>query len=536
MIGSASSIAEKKKGRAARTGLWRAWRWWLPPVALSLTLALLYLDPFVGDWDALDYTVLSLRGQPSSMALGRSLFIFTLHALWRAAHAALQLPAEDAYLVFKGAVLLTSALAALACWALARELTESYEEATIAALLIALSPSFVIYSGQVMTEIPSIFVLGVALIVYLRGVRGRRVWLMMLGAALLGADVNIRETVGFYAPWLVAAPLACGWRFRRSEMAMVAGAFFVFLLFALGPFTVWFLTDASGFRAAWYVWRETMIDEAARHPVTLRNALPFFTYFFITSPPVFIALPFAFVREWRERGFSPLFALACVGLLANALLFFNYSTTINWRYFLTALPALAPLVASFLIRSLRVRLRDGRRAFPVILACVLSVAPLTGVLLYSLRKGYVEKHALIKEYREHLRLLPQDAVVMAGGQTVSVTYWRGAGSGNWDVIGTGSGWPGARLVPLIESYLKDGRRVYLDTDPRLWTPCGWQREEIRGLVQIQSRFRFRRVSDTLFELRPMEDQGAVDAPRLDALLPENRPAEVKKCAGLDRLS
>src|SRR3954468_9213930 len=101
-----------------RASLWRVWRWWLPPALLSLVLALLYLDPFIGDWDALDYTVLSLRGQPSSMALGRSLFIFMNHALWRTAHALFHLQPEDAYLLFKGAVVTMSALAGVACWRL----------------------------------------------------------------------------------------------------------------------------------------------------------------------------------------------------------------------------------------------------------------------------------------------------------------------------------------------------------------------------------------------------------------------------------
>ena len=247
--------------------LQREWRWWVGPALLSLVLAVIYLDPFVGDWDALDYSILALRGQPSSMALGRTLFIFTLHALWRAAHALFQLKAEDAYLLFKGAVVLTSALATVSCWALAREVTGSLRAATIAALLVALSPSYVIYSGQVMTEIPSVLLLTIALVVYLRGSNSRSVWMMMAGAALLGADVNVRETVAFYAPWLVLAPFACGWKPGRREITIVVCALLVFTLFAFGPFVLWFVTDAGGFQASWYGWRDSMREEAARHPI-----------------------------------------------------------------------------------------------------------------------------------------------------------------------------------------------------------------------------------------------------------------------------
>ena len=48
---------------------------------------LYFLDPFIGDWDGIDYTMLSLAGYPSSMALGRNLFIFGNHFLYGLAHA-----------------------------------------------------------------------------------------------------------------------------------------------------------------------------------------------------------------------------------------------------------------------------------------------------------------------------------------------------------------------------------------------------------------------------------------------------------------
>ncbi|HEX8748024.1 MAG TPA: glycosyltransferase family 39 protein [Pyrinomonadaceae bacterium] len=531
LISTGGTSDEVMYDPAASAGLWRSWRWWLPPALLSLLLALLYLDPFIGDWDALDYTILSLRGAPSSMALGRSLFIFANFALWRAAHSLFGLQAADAYLLFKGVVVLTCVVGSVACWALAREVTGSERSATIAAVLVALSPSYIVYSGQVMTEIPSLMVLAISITVYLRGVKTGRLWLMLLGAGLLGADVNVRETVGLYGTWLVAAPLACGWKIGRKQAAAVTLSIIVFLLFALVPFALWFWTDAGGFRASWYGWRETMRDEAARHPVRLSNALPFLLFSFMTSPPVFLSLPFAFLKEWRERRFSPQLALAAVGLFSTLLLFLNYSTTVNWRYFLTGLPALAPLAASFFMSRVTRGKGNPRRAFLLILVCLGLTLPFTLYSLHALRKGFLEKHAMMKGYKERLVLLPQDAVVIAGGQTVGVTYWRGIGLGRWDAIGTGAGWPGGeRIQPLIESYLKEGRRVFLDTDARLWAPCGWQVEETREIVKLEERFRFRRVSDTIFEIRPHDDPSAQDVPRLEMLLPENRAAEMKDCA------
>lgn len=526
------SVDEGQATDAAAHGFFAAWRWWIGPAALALLLALLYQDPFIGDWDALDYTVNSVQGHPSTMALGRTLFIFFNHALYRAAHGLFNLPPARAFLLFKYAVIFQSPLVVIACWQLARELTRSLRASTVAALLVALSPAFVIYSGQVMTEIPSLLLLTVALIVHLRGVRRRSLWLMLLGAALMGAGVNARETVGLYAPWLVIAPFVCGWRLGRREIVWIASACVVFLVFALGGFAFWFLTDLGSYRAGWLGWRESMREETARHPVVLRNVLPLMAYFFLVAPLVFVALPVAAWKEWRRaRGLSVLLALALVGVCANLMLFFNYSTTINWRYLLTGLPALAPLVGDYFLRSETNRLGSARRAFQSAVAGVLFVAVVLGLFLKPSRDRFVEKHALTRSYLARLESVPPGGVLLAGGQTVAVTYGRGLGLGQWEAIGTGGGWPGERLVPVIENYLQQGRRVFLDTDPDLWSPCGWQLEETRAISGLAAHFRFRRFSESIYEVRPASDETAMDAPDLRALLPEQRPADLKKCAG-----
>ena len=522
--------------RDATQNFWAAWRWWITPALLALVLAFIFVDPFIGDWDALDYTLSSLKGRPSSMALGRSLFIFTNHAAWLVGHSLFGLSIENAYLLFKYMVVIQSPLAIMACWILARDVSRSLHTATIAALLIATSPFFVIYSGQVMTEIPSLLLLGIALTVYLRGCRKERLWLMLLGAAILGAGVNVREPVAFYAPWLIAAPLFCGWRWSRREIGRIALSVIVFLVVALGPFAYWFWSDFEGYRAAWYGWRESMRVEAARHPFSPRNALAFVVYFFLAAPLVCVALPVAAVKEWRERRFSPTLALAAVGLCATLLLLLNYSTTINWRYFLTGLPALAPLVAAYFLRSQTVKLKDVRRAFLSVLVGVAFIALVLGFYLKPSRDKFTAQHAAGKEYRARLALVPPGAVMISGSQSIAVTYWREIGAGRWEAIGAGSGWPGGALVPVIEKHLDENRPVIIDADPRFWSPCGWQEAETREVAGLESRFRFRLISDTIYEIRPQTDAAARDTPNLKSLLPENRSAEVEKCKGQGKLS
>jgi len=500
----------------------RAWRWWLPPAALALLLTILFIDPFAGDWDALDYTVNAVRGQPSSMLFGRMLFIFTNHAAYRLARALFGLQTEHAYLLFKYMIVAQTPFAVVACWTLARELTASLSAATVAALMLALSPLFIVYSGQAMTETPSLLLVSVALVTHLRGVRARKTWQVFAGAALLGLCVNVREPVGFFGVWLLVAPACYGWRLKGRELLLTATACAIFLVCALAPFALWWLFDVNGYRQAWYGWVASMRAESALHPVKPGNLLPFTQLFIIAAPVTVVLLPFALAREWRKRGWTPLLALALVGLFCNLMLLANYSTVINARYQLTGLPGLVPLSAAYLVERWTARTR-GNTGRGVAYACatVVAVSLLFGSLVYVFTRQTLANHGMTKEYLARLAKLPTDAVVMAGGQTVSVNYYRGLGLGRWDVIGTGGGWPGARLTQQIEWHLQQGHRVFVDVDPRLWSMDTWHEQETHALVKLADRFRFRYHAATFYELRPPDDDTARDDPNLRVLL--NKP-------------
>jgi hypothetical protein len=506
----------------------REYPYWLPPSLIVLVLSLIYLNPFIGDWDGLDYTIFSLHGRPSSMALGRSLFTLFNFALYKSAHATFGVSAQQAYLLFKYAVVAQTPLAVIACWILARDLSGSVRAATIAALLVAFSPTLVIYSGQVMTDVPSVLFTAAALAVHLRGMKQQRVWLILAGAALLGLGVNLRETVGLYFPWLVIAPFVAGWTFNRRTLAVIASSLAIFFIISIVPFAIWFASSAA-YRAEWHTWLQSMQRESAKHPITIAGLWPFFVYFFMTAPLIFAAFPFAVWKEWRERGRTLLLTAALVGLFATAMLFFNYSTTINWRYFLTGLPALAPLVGDYFIRIQTRRFGTAQRGFISALVGIAMIAVLLGILIQPKSNEYFNRLALAKTYDERLHLMPRDAVVIAGAQTIAVQYWRGIGAGEWDAIGVGAGWPTGQLESKIAEHLKAGRRVFLDADPRWWLPCSWHVSEIRELTQIEPHFHFKQTAPTVYEIRPLEDQSATDQPHLEDLLPEKRPEEIKKC-------
>ena len=508
--------------------VFRSYAYWLPPAVAGLVLAVVYLNPFIGDWDGLDYTVASIRGEPSSMALGRALFTLTNNALYVIGHKVLGVSAEHAYLIFKFAVVAQVPLAIIACWVLARDLTDSRESATVTSLLVALSPMMVIYGGQVMTDVPSVFLSATALAIHLRGLQTKKTALVLVGAIVLGLAVNMRETAGLYVPWLVFAPFVAGWKLDKRTVMTVAISLALFALFAVGIFALWFVTHAD-YRATWHVWAESSQTEAARHPLQLANLKPFFVYLFLASPLVFVAFPFAIWREFRAHRWSLLLVSALCGLFADAMLFFNYSTIINWRYFLTGLPVMAPIAGDYFFRSQAEKLNSVRVGLITAAVGVVVIAVAMGFLFQPRSNEYLNRLALAKDYKTTLDLLPADAVVIAGAQTVAVTYWRGIGMGQWEHIGTGAGFPAGKLQDKIKEHLRAGRRVFLDIDPRWWQPCSWQAAEIRELVAIQPHFHFKQIAPKIYEIRAVEDDSATDQAPLDQLLPENRAEEVKKC-------
>jgi len=507
---------------------WKAWNWWLPPTLAGLGLVLYFVDPFIGDWDGLDYTMLSLSGYPSSMALGRNLFIFGNHFLFVAGKSLFGLQPEQAYLVFKYAVVVQAPLAIIACWLLAHAVSRSLYTATISALLVVCSPVFVLYGGQVMTDVPSVFILGMALAIHFIGIQRRNFWLLLAGAALMGLGVNLRETIGFYAPWLLIAPFACGWKFKRREVLYVLASCSVFAILALGWFGYWFISDPY-YRHIWHGWRQSMSEESSRHPVAIGNLRPFLMYLFITGPLVFVSLPFAPIQEWRKRGLTPMLLLWIVSFFADMLLFFKYSTSVNWRYFLTGLPGLAPLGAHWLILVAMRMFGSSRRAFVACIVVISGFATVFSIFMRPVSYEFIQRRAMSKDYKQRLQDLPADAVMISGSQTIAVTYWAAIGAGRWETIGTGGGWPGDRLFTVIEDHLNKGKRVFIDSDPRWWLPCGWQRDEIPLITNLEQHFRFKRINNEIYELRPLEDKSAQDTPNLKRLLPENRPEDTRKC-------
>src|SRR5262249_48790799 len=376
------------------------------------------------------------------------------------------------------------------------------------------------------TEIPSILVLCTALTVHLRGLRRHSAGQVILGALLLGLGVNIRESLALFGAWLALAPFVCGWNRKGSDLYLTLAACGLFLICALGPFAVWFALNLGGYRDWWWGWIEASRREAALYPMSLETFRFFFRWFFKCSPLALVLTPFALWNEGRQRGVSPLFLMGALGLAANLFLIVHYSSIFHGRYFLTGLPAMAPLVADFVMRSID-RLKsflEHDHALPTRphLGLVAGATLIVAIGIGNIALAWPSQHAhqlwslRWKNYRQRLEEIPrQNVAVITSGMTNAVGYWSAVTGANRSVIGCGTGWPGDdKLVAVVADYLRQGKQVFIDADSKIWSKDS---HETYALRQLQNHFRFREITDTIYEICPRDDLSAIDDPQLETL-------------------
>jgi hypothetical protein len=418
----------------------------LPRLCSALVLALVYLNPFIGDWDGLDYTIFSLHGRPSSMALGRSAFTLFNFLLYQTAHAVFGVRPEQAYLLFKFVVVVHDAVGGYGVLDFGARPLGFDAGGDDSCFLVACSPILVIYGGQVMTDVPSVLFSATALAIHLRGLKTTAVWLILAGAAS-ARNWSESERDGWVLSSVADRCAIRGRLWFQPEDNWNCGLLADRLLR---------IRDRS---VRSLVWRITELSrrlvclallDAARGGATsdcLRQSAAFPDLLFPGSRPlILISLPFALWKEWRTRGAShSVFTAAVVGLFATAMLFLNYSTTINWRYFLTGLPGLAPLAGDYFLRIQTKRFGTEQRGFVSAIIGIALVAFFMGVLIQPKSNEYFSRLAQAKTYDAQLKLMPRDAVVIAGAQTVAVQYWRASA---WE---SGIGLASARAGPRDNS-------------------------------------------------------------------------------------
>ena len=196
------------------------------------------------------------------------------------------------------------------------------------------------------------------LIVHYRGVQQRKLWLVLAGAALLGSGVNLRETIGFYAPWLVLAPFVCGWKFRRREILiswrLVSCCLLVraWLVRIIGS-SLTRTTAGFGMAGA-----SRCDEETARHPVTIANILSLLPLLFHQRAAGF--RDDAVCADGSSGAKHRIHRCCCCGWsgFCEPAAVFQLQHDGQLALFSDRLPAIAPLGAYWMLRLARRRFED----------------------------------------------------------------------------------------------------------------------------------------------------------------------------------
>ncbi|HWQ36373.1 MAG TPA: glycosyltransferase family 39 protein [Blastocatellia bacterium] len=474
---------------------WKSdYRLWLPLALLAWALAWLVRDPFIADWDGFDYAACIVQGVPSPLGLGRALFLAYNRALWLVAHHGFGLRPEDAYLVIKYGVMAQTGPAVVGLYALYRELTAERNAALLSALMVALSPLYVVYSGRGMSEIPGILLWSWSLWWMLRSLRQQRAGQYLMAAALFGLSANVREFAIFYLPVVALAGWLYGQRWKVSLAAMALAS----LAAVAGP-VFWLLSWPEYYLPAVRTWYALSAHERLEHPVTIRNLWLLAGYAFICSPAATLLAPVAFYNSARkllsERHGRVLLCISLFGLLSVIVLIANHDLAVNPRYLLTGLVGIAPLCGWWLAGWLSAT--RWRRAVLSSLSA-LTLLSLIGMAIFLERVQWPRTRAA-RDYAVKISVLPEQAVFIVGRRTPLVNFHQRIGARpDWQTVPYGSGWPDDKLGEVIDSHLKAGRPVYVDFDAALWSEgMRDHSREAAGLQMIRQSYRLEAVKDSL---------------------------------------
>ncbi len=466
---------------------------WLPLTLVSWWLAWKYQDRFISDWDGFDYTSYTVKGLPSALGLGRALFLGYNRLLWVVAQRGFGVPAEQAYLVIRYAVIALSGPTIVGIYALGKELTASRLASFICALLVVASPFYIIYSGRTMSEIPGFFMLGWSLWWMLRSLRRGRAVSFLIAAYLIGLSANIREFAVFFLPFI---PIAA--HLYRRNWKLGAGAFGLAVFGMFNGIMFWTVYAPECYWPAAISWYRLSAHEREIYPITFRNFLFFGDFAFQCSAATAIVIPLAFLLLWPRKKLRPLLFFGLFGLLADLALLTNHDLPVNPRYLMTGLIGVAAVCGWGLAELIKIH---GLRAAPLLIGLVVLTK---GSYNHTARDLYNQEWSARASinYMTRIEGLPWNSAFIIGSRTPLVNFYINIGARPyWKTIPTGSGWPDEKLDLAIDDLFMAGRVVYVDFDPEIWqSGLREKSREAPGLEMIKRRYQLEQIRDHYYRI------------------------------------
>jgi dolichyl-phosphate-mannose-protein mannosyltransferase len=449
-------------------------------------------DPFICDWDGFDYTVHAVQHEPSTLGLGRALFLGYNSALWEMAHTWAGLPPEKAYLALRYGVIAQAGACVVGVYALCKELTAGRLAAFFGALIVSLSPYYIIYSGRAMSEIPGLLALSWSLWWAARSLRTGKTWGFLTAAALMGLSANIREFAAFYLPFIPVAARIYRGRWRTGLIAFILA-----VVCAFAGMIFWTLYDDLYWNSV-VNWYRLSAAERKVHPVTSANLRFFADYAFNCSVIISVITPLALVWLWSRPRLRALAALGLVGLAANLTLLANHDLAVNPRYLMTGLVGLAAACGWCLAELIE---RRRLWAAPLLVALIVLTK---GSYNHMAKELYDQQWGAraARDYVAKITDLPWNSAFIVGGRTPLIHFLAGVKARPyWLTISPGSGWPDDKLGEAIQDFFYAGRNVYVDFDPELWQKGAREKSrEAEGLEMIKREYKLEHVRDSFYRI------------------------------------
>jgi hypothetical protein len=448
------------------------------PVVLTVIAFYLYLSgsaPFLGQWDSYDYLKQIVSHQLSALGFGRPVYLGYNILLWESMRHVFHLePMKVEAVVMMGTVLL-GVFGVVLFQKLARYFL-SRPAHRMAALALAVSPMYALYSGFIMTEVPMLVALMGSALLLMRS--GDRPWVSndVASGILFGMAIGIREQavcMGAAFIWILYSRRQI--RIARfHSMLLFSSAAAAGILIPVLPF---YFSDPAGFLERTRIWLHAIPMGQIQFWNNVQASL---LYTIVVCPAAWLAVTAAGLCAFLRRRVSgtrgngqgerpasdalirnPISGVLCCIVLPVAALWRDADVQIHPRYLMIILPASLIFCAS--IYSRWIRSTRGPLVWAILHVLVFGA----GVAALSpFRQSQTEKMEFARRVRDSV---PGEALIIAGSYSPILDYYRGIGvRPEWRILWSGWDWnPGAAESAIRQSWA-DQVPVYFSEDPLGW--------------------------------------------------------------------
>ena len=441
----------------------------LPVVALYLYFT--GCAPFLGQWDSFDYLKQIVSHQLSALGIGRPVFLGYNILLWESLRKIFHLdPLHLEFVAMAGTILL-GVLGVLLFRRLAGRVL-SGPVASMAALALAVSPVYAIYSGFIMTEVPMLAALLAAALLLWKPGDQPAPWRDIAGGIFFGLAVGIREqalTLGAAYLWILFARGGSGLGRLRSTMRFGLAAAAVILV----PAVAIYLYDPAGFVGRMKTWLHAIPMGSVQFRNNMEASLLFT---FVICPGAWLAVAGAAIRRvfMRKRPDSieqdasvpaiphPIWGVLCCLVMPIAILWRDADVQMHPRYALIVLPASVILCASLYRRWLP--RKWGLAAWAVVQVLIFGLALAAFSPYRQTQTGKMKFANLMRES------IPGSALMIAGNYSPILDYYRGIGvRPKWQIVWSGWDWNANAIAARVAGSWNNHMPVYWSTDPPGWS-------------------------------------------------------------------